>query len=378
MSLTVGILGTALLSAGLSAPSQAAPSQAAPLPYGQPSTDPYETGFPSSAERELHLWTNAVRVDPEAFSDEYASAGCSFDGFTSTEQIPHDPLYLDMGLAEAARFHSADMAATGNFSHDSSDGTPFATRIAQFYDDGVAGENIAWNYDDPFDTVLHGWMCSSGHRANIMTDYTELGTGIVDAYDTQDFGGGAVDTRSPVAMGAHTPQDALSDASFMADWLDEGPPSRLLVVVDGVATDLALTWGEDVRGVYTADLVLDPVDCHVDYFRYETGTGVKGTFPERGSYTFGDGCTDGIGWVDRQTDPDGGLGTPPGGGSSGAGLGWTTSGDTAPVLGSPSLVGCSAVPGATGLLLGLFGALGAAWRRRTGSWSRADADADDG
>ncbi|NOY25075.1 MAG: CAP domain-containing protein [Oligoflexia bacterium] len=318
-------------------------STAAPAAYGVPSTDPYSTGFPSSAERELHLWTNAARVDPEAFRDTYVKAGCSFDDFEATEQVAHDPLYLDMGLAEATRFHSADMDATGNFSHDSSDGTSFSERLAQYYSGGMFGENIAVGYGTPWNTMMLGWMCSSGHRANIMSDYNELGTGIVGEYYTQDFGVGELDSTGPVAMGAHTPQDPSDSADFMADWLNAAAPVRLAVVLDRAMTDLELLYGTDTRGVFATTLALEPIDCHLYYFTWETADGTTGTFPEQGSYTFGGGCTDGIGWVPDQADPMGGLGGLPGDGAGHEGLGGS-SGDGAPYLSSPKLIGCSAVP----------------------------------
>lgn len=329
--------------------------------YGVPSADPYTDGYPSSTERELHLWTNAVRVDPEAFADVYP---CSFDGFTATEKVPHDPLYLDMGLAEAGRYHSLDMEATGNFSHSSSDGTDFGTRVGWFYDSGNIGENIAYGYGDPYNTIMVGWMCSSGHRANIMTDYTELGTGVAGDYYTQDFGGGAIDSSGPVAMGAHTPQGATSTATLMADWLELSAPARLDVVMDREVIPLALTWGEETRGVYTAEVALEAIDCHLYNFYWETADGRTGHFPESGSYTFGAGCTDGIGWVPERLDPDGLLGGLPGSGADQDGLGGGSS-DGMPLLSDPRLVGCSQVGGLAGMSGWLIGLL--ALRRRRSS-----------
>jgi hypothetical protein len=60
--LTLGrLLSTVLaLAAGLGA----APARAG---YGDVGDD----GLPSAAERELHLWTNAARVDPAAFKADY-------------------------------------------------------------------------------------------------------------------------------------------------------------------------------------------------------------------------------------------------------------------------------------------------------------------
>ncbi len=51
-----------------------------------------EFGLPSWAERDVHIWTNAVRVDPEAFSADYEAGGCSFDSFLPAEKVKLPPL----------------------------------------------------------------------------------------------------------------------------------------------------------------------------------------------------------------------------------------------------------------------------------------------
>ncbi len=343
-----------LLAIGLLAP----PAAAAPLPYGVPSTDPYTDGYPSADERELHIWTNAVRVDPVAFETAYP---CGMGSFSESESTPKDPLYLDMGLAEAARYHTLDMYENDHFSHSSSDGTSFGERTGWFYTDGGnIGENIAWNYPSSYATVIEGWMCSDGHRANIMADFNELGTGVVGPYATQDFGAGDIQTRSPVAMGAHTPVAALSEADFLADWLDDDPPVEFRAIVDGVAHDLELRYGTAARGVYAVTLTLEPADCHGYRFDWEDAAGTTGSFPEAGYYTWGDGCEDTIGWVD-----DGGSTT------FGPGIGYGDS--DRPDLGDPRLIGCSTRPGgasggpagAGGLLVGTLLILSGLSRRRS-------------
>jgi len=96
-------------------------------------------------------------------------------------------------LAAAARGHSSDMAAHDFFSHDSSDGTSFSTRITHAgYAWRSVGENIAAVYPTAA-TVVAGWLKSPGHCVNIMSaDVTELGVGFVagghyGTYWTQDF-----------------------------------------------------------------------------------------------------------------------------------------------------------------------------------------------
>lgn len=267
--------------------------------YGDPDAD----GNPTWAARELHLWTNAARVEPEAFESDYNAGGCSTDDFSSDELRAKAPLYYDSGLNAAAEFHTEDMVDSGQFSHDSSDGTSFAARLAQYYQDsGYVGENIAYGYGGGYNTVFRGWMCSTaGHRANIMSgDYNELGTGALSDYYTQDFGAGTVQTDSPIAMAVHSPQAPTSSLTVYSDWQDALGPTHLRLVLDGVATPLTLAWGAPEQGIYAADVDIDTsVDCHQYYLAWTTSD-AAGQYPEQGSMTFGDGCDDGIGWIPSQ------------------------------------------------------------------------------
>jgi uncharacterized protein YkwD len=104
-----------------------------------------------------------------------------------------DELVMDERLRAAARGHSHDMAVNGYFDHYSLDGrSPTERARAEGYPGGV-GENIAMGYRSP-EAVMHGWMGSDGHRANILRcSYTVIGVGL--AYDaggrpywTQNFG----------------------------------------------------------------------------------------------------------------------------------------------------------------------------------------------
>ena len=105
-------------------------------------------------------------------------------------------------LAEAARYHSADLGQDNYFEHDTYDWTGgnlvFVcntwTRIGKYYA-GAMGENIAAGYATP-QSVMNGWMNSTGHRNNILsTKNWEIGVGYAAVsgsdytrYWTQDFG----------------------------------------------------------------------------------------------------------------------------------------------------------------------------------------------
>ena len=317
------------------------------------------TGHPSWPERAMHLYTNLIRVEPEAFESDYIAGGCELSVFSDEERTPKPPLYFNTALNAVARAHSVDMETSGSFSHSSSDGTSFSDRVWAVYDQNAAiGENIAAGYPGVWETVAQGWMCSSsGHRESIMSaDYTELGCGTSGTYATQDFGGASISGSGPIAMAIHEPEAPYGEVAFMADWTDEAAPVLLRVLLEGRPYDLTLRYGEQGQGVYGTDTVLtsDFADsCLAYHFRYTTASGLEGTFPEDGSYLLGD-CDSDTMWIADQLELGTGLG---GGGLPGLedaedSSTWKSSG------------GCSVTSGAT--LAGIFlpALLAAAGRRR--------------
>jgi len=308
-------------------------SYAAAGTYGVP-----VDGFPSADERAVVLWTNAARVAPEAFTDDYSAGGCSTDVFSDDELTPKDPLYIDLDLTEVARVHSEDMVDNGCFQHESCDGTDTWTRIAQYYTDAstALGENIAYGYGGARTTVLSGWMCSdSGHRENIMSgDFNEMGAGVDGDTMTQDFAGGELNDGTPPVRVA-----ILEDGTFYADWGDSAAPASLDVVRDGLATPMALEWGADDNGVYAASDVDEDAatSTHTWFVSWTTASGSSGIFPEVGSFD------DDGGYSAEQVDVTGGE-------------------DDGGV--SLKLVGCATVPAREGLGALAIGALAILASRR--------------
>jgi uncharacterized protein YkwD len=108
--------------------------------------------------------------------------------------VVHCPqVKVDIRLANAARAHSVWMAKTGTFSHISTGGTSFVTRIQRAGYTAPQSENIAYGYREG-KQVLDAWMKSPGHRANIANCRAKsVGIGVSFAADgnpyyTQDFG----------------------------------------------------------------------------------------------------------------------------------------------------------------------------------------------
>src|SRR5688572_27132939 len=95
---------------------------------------------------------------------------------------------------------------------------------------------------------------------------------------------------------------------FTADWADDEAPAELNVYVDGEQTELVLTWGQAHEGVYSIERPSDDwgFGCHEYFVQYETADGHQGTFPEQGSYLYGDTCDNTLMWVDSQQgwEPD--------------------------------------------------------------------------
>ena len=89
-------------------------------------------------------------------------------------------------LARAARGHALDMVRRDYYSHTAPGGVSFVDRImrADYVDPGegwTLGENLAWGsyrLATPW-SIVHSWMHSPGHRANILNPrFREIGIGV--------------------------------------------------------------------------------------------------------------------------------------------------------------------------------------------------------
>jgi uncharacterized protein YkwD len=88
------------------------------------------------------------------------------------------PLAWHGEMAAVAHAHSVDMVERSFFSHTNPDGkSPFDRMRDAGIDYSRAAENIAYGYDTG-ESVLQGWLNSSGHRQNIENcALTEHGVG---------------------------------------------------------------------------------------------------------------------------------------------------------------------------------------------------------
>jgi uncharacterized protein YkwD len=107
----------------------------------------------------------------------------------TTAMPPVAPLSWNDVLAKSSLIHSTDMNATGQFIHNSSDGTSFSDRItASGYKWRTVGENIAAGQKTE-QQVFTDWLNSEGHCKNMMNgSFKDMGAARVSIYWTQDFG----------------------------------------------------------------------------------------------------------------------------------------------------------------------------------------------
>jgi len=129
-----------------------------------PAPPPPETRLPPQDEagRQLMVEVNRARAIERRCGTRYFKAAPA--------------LAWNAALGDAARAHSADMAAQRYLDHKGKDGRMAPERAAAAGYQGVRiGENIAAGQGSAEEAV-QGWLDSPGHCANIMReDFTEMG-----------------------------------------------------------------------------------------------------------------------------------------------------------------------------------------------------------
>ena len=96
---------------------------------------------------------------------------------TNDERVKNglEVLETETAIQDAANIRAKENAT--NFSHTRPDGTSFSTAISGKY--SHTGENIAYSTGNvTAEKFVSMWMASSGHKANILGDYTGIAVGI--------------------------------------------------------------------------------------------------------------------------------------------------------------------------------------------------------
>jgi len=265
--------------------------------------DPLD-GHPVWGDRAIHFWTNAARVAPAHWVDDYAAGRCAPSDFRADERVPKPGLLWNHSLGRAARAHTDDMVDNDHFAHASSDGTAWDTRVRRFYPNGRIGENIAFGYTSSRQVVLGGWMCSAGHRSNIMdARFDELGASGRQRKYTQNFGGRNRPVRA-VSSGLHLPETPTTEVTIAADtWVDPGSFIEAVAVLDGGVYPMELAAGTEGQGVYAVAIPTDGA-CHTWYVEVVAGDEAV-RYPEHGSYGWGPCAWDDAAtrWIATQIEP---------------------------------------------------------------------------
>lgn len=99
-------------------------------------------------------------------------------------------MYLNMHgtLENIARLHADDEARNNRMSHFGSDGSTLQIRAdRQNLPWKSLGENVAEGFHSAKQVVM-AWMCSAGHRKNLMScDFNLIGIGIADSTSGRTF-----------------------------------------------------------------------------------------------------------------------------------------------------------------------------------------------
>ena len=220
-----------------------------------------EDTFPSATERQIHLFTDMLRVEPSAFWDGEEEYG------------PVRPLVYNADLNRAAFAHAHDMNLNDCFQHESCDGTPFDERVSGYYPDYISvGENIAMGQESSYRAVFDSWLHSDGHRANMLhAAFNELGTGYDEdgtaagRWYVQDFGKRAEVEEPYLTSGTHWPANAdVGDTvAFYVTYYDPAgvEPDWIALALDEDCHEMELAFGSPEMGVYAWETVVEEGTC---------------------------------------------------------------------------------------------------------------------
>ncbi len=129
----------------------------------------------------LYNLTTTGRMQVLGYATDISTAG--LDAATNTQRTNNGlaPLRLNGTLSQAATAKANHMFANNYWAHTAPDGTtPWSFIQAAGYSYATAGENLAKNFLTS-SGVIHGWMNSSAHRANILnSSFIDVGYGVVN------------------------------------------------------------------------------------------------------------------------------------------------------------------------------------------------------
>lgn len=262
--------------------------------YGVPDA----MGKPNIQERILLVLTNQIRQAPHDWP------GWDTNLAPSTSLVP---LAEQTDLFEAARYHADDMADHDHFAHESSDGTPFSSRIQRYFR-GASGENIYKSTNiDPY-AAMTAWMNSEGHRTNILRpEWRLLGTGYaLDGrfhYYVQNFGRSG-DASTPLIPAGAAYLRGSSTVRVLVNYYDaaEEDPIKLEVSLGQRCIEMTSATGTAGNRTYQSDQT-SPNTCAPVVFHATSAAGEAFRYPSTGALLVGNSCQDEFQSSNPATDP---------------------------------------------------------------------------
>jgi len=170
------------------------------IPAGSTGNKTLYAQWTTEEEYNVIAETNRVRTNPRAYANmlqgelagisntdtrnKYQAAIATLNSTESRGSVS-----FERGLYFAARVHAEDLIKTNKFSHDSSDGTSFGTRLRLFGTFSNAGENIAAGTNQNTGAkVVKQWVLSPGHLNNILNvNYNQLGASLIPGHQTYNW-----------------------------------------------------------------------------------------------------------------------------------------------------------------------------------------------
>ena len=159
-------------------------------------------------------------------------------------------LFVNTGVAGTSRTWSGSMNSRGSLAHD-----PYlSSNIARYVPDWRrVGENVGLGYDVA--TLHQAFMSSSGHRANILGDFNQLGVGVVygsggKLWVTVRFVKGSIPAGA-ASSGARPDRVGIrrSSSTYLRSTLSSGPATTSFAF--GTASDVAVAGDWDGNGTST-------------------------------------------------------------------------------------------------------------------------------
>lgn len=143
----------------------------------------------SAREQDVLYWVNEVRVHPREFYDKHVASYVSSNVSSGNANVrslknelykasPVAPLIVVSTLNQTSKNHAIDLARHQQFSHSSSDGTSFSSRMKKAGISVPCSENIFNGGESALDAVItlliDEGVPGYGHRRNLLNKKARL------------------------------------------------------------------------------------------------------------------------------------------------------------------------------------------------------------